>query len=155
MRGQKHRVAGSEGHLALVFDQQSGGAGQHHHPLILVLIVPRALWRDLAVGDNSLQPDARPLGQGLEHFFGRGIWQVGQQVAWHGVVISCLCLGRGRAQRVGRERQGRQKGEERPARDRSVNKLGLALRGGLPIVGSLRHGITARNTASQSSIGVS
>jgi hypothetical protein len=53
---------------------------QHDHPLVLRLVVPKARGRIVALGNDSLDPDAVAYLQNEGELFGEMLGQVGEKV---------------------------------------------------------------------------
>jgi hypothetical protein len=84
MGRDEEKVAGAQHPGSrFVLEAQPGAAGQKHHPLMGVLVVPLSRGRGLAGGDDALQAEMTGGKEDLENFLGdiRGDW--GKQVG-HG-----------------------------------------------------------------------
>jgi hypothetical protein len=69
-----------------VLEGELGDTGEHQHPLVLRLVVPEALGRTMATGDDPLDADAMALLENRGEFLGEVFGDVGHDIRHHRVI---------------------------------------------------------------------
>jgi hypothetical protein len=63
-----------------IFELEAGGTLEHHHPLVLLLVIPKAIGRFVPRADDPLDPDAMALLKDGGEFLGKVLGEVGEEV---------------------------------------------------------------------------
>jgi len=63
-----------------ILELDSSRSPQHDHPLVLVLVVPEAIGRNMALGNDSLDADVGGFEQGGDQLVGKVRGKVGEEV---------------------------------------------------------------------------
>lgn len=64
----------------LILEPQPGGTLEQQDEFALGLIVPEALGRGVALGDDPLDAEIRPFEDRLDEFLGKGGGEIGEEV---------------------------------------------------------------------------